>query len=404
MKQKIFATVPQAVKELKKGKAVIIVDDPSRENEGDIVFAAEKITPQKINFMAKYGRGLICVALLKERLEKLKIYPMVDNPDLPREAAFTVSVDAKEGVTTGISAYDRATTIKKLISEDAKPEDFVRPGHVFPLMYKEGGVLVRAGHTEASIDLVRLAGLYPASVICEIMHEDGTMARLPELIRFAKKHNLKIVTIADIIRYIRMHKKLVKKIVSTILPTKYGTFKLYVYEDIITKEHHLALVKGNVKNKKNVIVRVHSSCLTGDALGSLRCDCGIQLEESMKIISSKGLGVLLYLHQEGRGIGLTEKLKAYQLQDRGLDTVEANLKLGYGADLRDYGIGAQILSDLGLTTIQLLTNNPRKIVGLEGYGLKVVARIPIEIPPQNLYMKKYLTAKKYKLGHWLKHI
>jgi len=402
--KKVFSTIPNAIKDFKQGKAVIIVDDPGRENEGDIVFAAEKITPEKINFMAKYGRGLICVSLLKERLDELKIFPMVDEPDIPREAAFTVSVDARENVTTGISAYDRATTIKKLIDKNAKPDNFVRPGHVFPLMYKEGGVLVRAGHTEASIDLAKLAGLYPAGVICEIMHEDGSMARLPELIKFAKKHKLKIITISSLIKYLHNTEKFVKKIVSTILPTEFGEFKLYVYENTLTKEHHLAIVKGEVKNKKNVLVRVHSSCLTGDALGSLRCDCGIQLKQAMKLISQKGEGVIIYLYQEGRGIGLTNKLKAYELQDKGLDTVEANIKLGFQPDLRDYGIGAQILTDLGLTTIKLITNNPKKVVGLDGYGLKIVERVPIEVPPKNVYMKKYLSCKKNKLGHLLKHI
>ncbi|MFQ3675155.1 MAG: bifunctional 3,4-dihydroxy-2-butanone-4-phosphate synthase/GTP cyclohydrolase II [Endomicrobiia bacterium] len=402
--EKIFSTIPQAIEDYKKGKAIIIVDDPCRENEGDIVFAAEKITPEKINFMAKYGRGLICVSLLKERLDELKIFPMVDEPDIPREAAFTVSVDAREGITTGISAYDRATTIKKLIDKNSTAKDFVRPGHVFPLVYKDGGVLVRAGHTEASVDLAKLAGLYPAGVICEIMHEDGTMARLPELIKFAKKHKLKIITISSLIKYLHHTQKFVKRIVSTVLPTEFGEFKLYVYENTITKEHHLAIVKGNVKNKKNVLVRVHSSCLTGDALGSLRCDCGIQLKQAMKLISQKGEGVIIYLYQEGRGIGLTNKLKAYELQDKGLDTVEANIKLGFQPDLRDYGIGAQILTDLGLTTIKLITNNPRKIVGLDGYGLKIVDRVPIEVSPKNVYMKKYLMSKKNKLGHLFKHI
>lgn len=401
---KIFSSIPEAIKDFKKGKAVIIVDDPNRENEGDIVFAAEKITPEKINFMAKYGRGLICVSLLEKRLQELEIPLMVSSPEIPREAAFTVSVDARYGITTGISAYDRAVTIKKLVDENSKPKDFVRPGHVFPLIYREGGVLVRAGHTEASVDLAKLAGLYPAGVICEIMHEDGTMARLPELIKFAKKFGLKIITISDLIKYLRYKEKFVKRIVSTILPTEFGIFKLYVYEDTITKEHHLALVRGDVKNDKDILVRVHSSCLTGDALGSLRCDCGIQLKKAMQLIQKEKKGVILYLRQEGRGIGLTNKLKAYYLQDKGLDTVEANEKLGYPADLRDYGIGAQILADLGLSTIRLLTNNPRKIVGLEGYGLKIVERVPIEISPKNKYMKRYLSAKKEKLGHLFQHI
>lgn len=398
---KIFADIPSAIRDIKKGKIVIVVDDPSRENEGDFVCAAEKVTPEIINFMAKYGRGLICLPIVGERLDQLKIEQMVENPTEIKEANFTVSVDAKKGITTGISAYDRALTIKTVLNSKTKPEDLIKPGHIFPLRYREGGVLVRAGHTEAAVDLAKLAGLYPAGVICEIMNEDGTMARLPQLIKIAKKFRLKIITIADLIEYRRRNEKLVKKLFNVELPTKFGDFDLHLYEDIVTGEHHIALVKGNVEGKKNVLVRVHSSCTTGDIFHSLRCDCGDQLEKSLQIISEKGQGVFLYMHQEGRGIGLKNKIHAYKLQEKGLDTVEANIKLGFPPDLRDYGIGAQILADLGLSTIQLLTNNPKKIVGLSGYGLKVTKRIPIEIPPTKSN-KKYLETKKIKLGHLLK--
>lgn len=398
-----FNSIKEAIADIKKGKIVVVVDDADRENEGDLVMAAEKVTPEAINFMAKYGRGLICLPLLQERLAELKIEPMVSNPGDRLKTAFTVSVDAKKGISTGISAQDRAATIKTILNPRMQPEDLVRPGHIFPLIYREGGVLVRAGHTEAAVDLARLSGLYPAGIICEIMHEDGTMARVPELRKFCHKHHLKIITIADLIKYRRTTEKLVQCIVATQLPTSYGNFHLFVYQTTPQQDHHLALVKGEVRGKKNVLVRVHSSCFTGDIFHSCRCDCGEQLHKSMELIAKKGCGVLLYMNQEGRGIGLVNKLRAYELQDKGLDTVEANVALGFQPDLRDYGIGAQILADLGLSTIELLTNNPRKIVGLEGYGLKVMARIPIEIKPGACNIK-YLRTKRKKLGHLLEQV
>lgn len=394
-----FSSPLEIAAELRRGRAVVIVDDPSRENEGDVVIAAQKATPKAINFMAKEARGLICVPMLGERLDQLGLSPMVENGE-PREAAFTVSVDARRGVTTGISAHDRARTVQALIHPKTKPNDFSKPGHLFPLRYKEGGVLVRSGHTEAAVDFARLAGLAPAAVICEIMKPDGTMGRLPYLVQFARKHHLKMGTIADLISHRRRHEKLVKKLVSVPLPTRFGEFTLDLYEDLPTGEHHVALVKGDVKTQGPVLVRVHSSCFTGDVLHSLRCDCGEQLEQALRMIAQAGRGVLLYMHQEGRGIGLANKLHAYALQDKGLDTVQANQRLGFAPDLREYGLGAQILSDVGLTQVALLTNNPRKIIGLEGYGLTVVKRVPLEVKP-NPHNARYLKTKRQKMGHWI---
>lgn len=398
MKNKSFAAIAEAVSDIKKGKMIIIVDDPARENEGDLVCAAETVTPEIINFMAKYGRGLICVPVLGARLDELRIEPMVPNPQEVRDAAFTVSVDARHGTTTGISAHDRAKTIKALINPKTKPDDFAKPGHIFPLRYRDGGVLVRTGHTEASVDMARLAGLYPAGVICEIMHEDGTMSRMPELKLFAAKHKIKIITIEDLIEYRRKNEKLINRVVTVDFPTKHGKFSLSLYEDKLNRDNHLAIIKGSVSGKKNVLVRVHSSCVTGDIFHSLRCDCGDQLDAALRAIEREGAGVVLYMHQEGRGIGLANKIQAYHLQEKGLDTVEANIALGFPDDLRDYGIGAQILSDLGLTTIKLMTNNPKKIIGLEGYGLKVVKRVPLEMKA-NSSSRRYLKTKKDKMGH-----
>jgi 3,4-dihydroxy 2-butanone 4-phosphate synthase / GTP cyclohydrolase II len=398
-----FSTIPEAIRDIRKGRMIIVVDDPARENEGDLVCAASKATPAMINFMATHGRGLICLPVIGERLDKLRVAPMVENNQEVRDAAFTVSVDARQNVTTGVSAADRAQTIQTLIHPRTKPEDLSRPGHIFPLRYRDGGVLVRAGHTEAAVDLAKMAGLYPAGVICEIMNEDGTMARMPQLKRFSTRHKLKMITISSLIEYRRRNERLVHRSVTAKLPTRYGTFVLHLYEDVLNKEHHLAIVHGEVAGKKDVLVRVHSSCFTGDTLGSLRCDCGAQLHKALERISQEDRGVLLYMHQEGRGIGLENKLKAYALQERGMDTVEANEALGFKPDLRHYGIGAQILADLGLTSIRLMTNNPRKIVGLEGYGLHVTRRVPLEIPATQAN-RRYLKTKKDKLGHLLEQI
>jgi len=392
-----FAKIEDAIEDIKAGRMVIVVDDENRENEGDFIMAAEKVTPEAINFMAKEGRGLICLALTEDRFHELKLELPLQNTS-KHGTNFGVPIDAVQGTTTGSSAYDRAHTIKVAIDPRTRPEDLARPGHVYTLMAKNGGVLRRAGHTEASVDLARLAGLTPAGVLCEIMDDDGHMARLPKLVEIAKRFDMKIISIADLIEYRRKREKLIEKVVEVNLPTRWGFFKLHAYRDILTDEVHVALVKGEVKGKKNVLVRVHSECLTGDVFGSLRCDCYDQLHTAMEMINREGQGVLLYMRQEGRGIGLLNKLKAYRLQEMGLDTVEANEVLGLPADLRDYGIGAQILVDLGLTTIRLITNNPRKIVGLEGYGLKVVERVPIVMPPREENFR-YLQVKRDKLGH-----
>jgi 3,4-dihydroxy 2-butanone 4-phosphate synthase/GTP cyclohydrolase II len=396
----VFCSVEEAIREIKEGNVIIVVDDEGRENEGDMILAAEKATPEKINFLAKHARGLVCLSMTAERSKELDLPPMVRESTAKLGTAFTVSIDLIEGTTTGISAFDRAATIRAAIDPRARAEDFARPGHVFPLTSYPGGVLRRAGHTEAAVDLASLAGLYPAGVLCEVMDEDGHMARLPQLAKVAEGHGLKLVTIQDLIEYRGRTEKLVTHLATAALPTRFGTFDLHLFKNDVDGQMHVALVKGDVKSDDPILVRVHSECLTGDTFGSLRCDCGPQLERAMMRIEHEGKGVLLYMKQEGRGIGLEAKIKAYALQERGRDTVEANVELGYPADLRDYGIGAQILVNLGVKKMRLMTNNPRKIVGLAAYGLEIVERVSIEVPP-NESNARYLSTKKDKLGHML---
>jgi 3,4-dihydroxy 2-butanone 4-phosphate synthase/GTP cyclohydrolase II len=393
-----FATIEEAIEDIRSGRFVVVVDDADRENEGDLTIAAQFVTPDSINFMATYGRGLICLCLTPDRCDELELRPMTDHNETPLGTAFTVSIEAREGVSTGISAHDRARTIQVAIDPESVPHDVVQPGHVFPLRARPGGVLQRAGQTEAAVDLARLAGLNPAGVVCEIMNDDGTMARVHDLVSFCERHELRMVTVADLIEYRRRREKLVERAVSVRLPTEFGEFQAVAYRELLTDKQHVALVKGDVSSVENVVVRVHSECLTGDVFHSLRCDCGEQLEQALACIEAEGRGVLLYMSQEGRGIGLLNKLRAYELQESGLDTVEANLELGFPADAREWGIGNQILADLGLTTIRILTNNPRKLTGLDGYGLKVVEQIPIEVEPKP-ENAGYLTAKRDKLGH-----
>ena len=396
-----ISTIKEAIVDIKSGRMVILVDDEDRENEGDLCMAAEFVTPEAINFMAKYGRGLVCLSLSEDLADKLNLHPMVVDNKSCFGTAFTVSIEAKRGVTTGISAADRSTTIKTAVADDVTPDDIVSPGHIFPIRARKGGVLVRTGQTEGSVDLARLAGLKPAGVICEIMKDDGTMARMPDLEIFAKEHDLKIVTISDLIQYRMQHESLIRRAAAAMIPTIFGgQFKIVVYENDVDDMKHVALVKGDIRPEDEVLVRVHSECLTGDVFGSERCDCGHQLHRAMEMVEEAGKGIIVYMHQEGRGIGLVNKIKAYELQEHGKDTVEANISLGFKADLRDYGIGAQILADLGVKKMKLMTNNPKKIVGLEGYGLTVTDRVPIEIKPNESNIK-YLKTKKKKMGHLL---